>query len=126
MPFFRKDTLVLITRFNRMIRSKILWGIFAFIIAFAFVGASALSSARRPGGCGSQPSTNVAGMLNGEEVSERELALARFFELGLRSNIPIPKELEDTLHRSAWRRLALLKTARQLGLGAGEIRSAQQ
>ena len=117
---------MLITKFNKLIRNKILWGVFAFIIAFAFVGASALSSARRTGGCGRQQPASGAGVLYGETVSEREFGLARLFELGMRQNVPIPEEMQEILRNNAWRRLVLVKTASRLGLSTtqGEVGEA--
>ena len=61
------NTMMFITKFNRLIRSKILWLIFAVVIVFAFVfwdlNTTGISQAEHQ---------NTAGKLDGESISNKE------------------------------------------------------
>ncbi|MFC1452291.1 SurA N-terminal domain-containing protein [Verrucomicrobiota bacterium] len=111
---------MLITKFNRMIRSKVLWSIFAVVVSVSFVG---FLGPRQ--GCGSADDRRIGeGSLYGENVSSREFVVARFFELGLKDNVPLTPEENEDLRARVWRRLAVLKKARQIGIETtdGELR----
>lgn len=104
---------MLISKFNKMIRNRLLWGVFAVIVVIAFVGAFS------PGRGGDrEPSNGGVGTLYGEPVSGRELAIARFYAAGMRDTGNLTSEMFDGLTRNAWRRLAALRTAERLGLVA--------
>ena len=106
---------MLITKFNRLIRSKILWGIFAVIISISFLGAGLLS---KDGDASS--SRGVEGTLYGEDVSSREFRITRFFEYGLfRNRVPTPEE-NRALRARVWERLAALRAAQRLGITVTE------
>ncbi len=113
---------MLITKFNKMIRNRFLWGIFAVLISVSFVFAFS------QGGCEKNTSTRAAGRIYGEDVSPEELQAARFFELGLQRNVNLPPEAYGYLRERAWQRIAALKTADQLGItvSKGEILQAIQ
>ncbi|MBR4611683.1 MAG: hypothetical protein IKO40_03110, partial [Kiritimatiellae bacterium] len=65
-----------IYHFNRMIRSRILWIIFAVVIAFAFLSVD--SCYRNPGGRGgAERNPNEAGSVAGESVSYDEYDFTR-------------------------------------------------
>jgi hypothetical protein len=106
---------MLITRFNRLIRSRILWGGLAVLIAFAFVGSSILSDS----GCARQPQqANAAGILFDEPVTRDAYQAARYFELGLRRAAALDDTGEARLHNRTWQRLAALRLAASMGLTA--------
>jgi len=101
---------MLITKFNKMIRNKFIWGFIAIIISVFFV--LSFSSMR---GC-SSALPDTAGHLYGEEVSQGALRTARYFELGLQSDRGLDREAFDELRRRTWKRLAVLRMAEKLGL----------
>ncbi len=105
---------MLITKFNKMIRNKILWGCFASLICIAFVFSFG------QGGCDkSTPKrTNSVAKIYGEDVTPRELMLARYFEMGLRQNVNLPPEALAMLGERALQRIAKLRLATSLGLTA--------
>lgn len=101
---------MLITKFNKMIRSRILWGIFAIIVSGSFVGVSL-----KTGGCSARPENSV-GSISGKPVSFDELAEAKRFELRLRNTGSLSDSELDQLDEAAWKRLATLKYAEQIGV----------
>ena len=101
---------MLISKFNRMIRNRFVWGFFAFIVCLAFVGGSLKMS-----GCGKQTAGTV-GTINGEEISGRELEKAMLYELGFKSKGRLSDSQRDELSKQAWKRLATLKHAEKLGV----------
>ena len=105
---------MLISKFNRMIRSKILWGVFAVLISLAFVFTFTGGS----GGCNDKdvPRGDIAGKIGDQDVSQRDYLMARFFELGMRRNINLPPEGEQVLRERVWERLAALQAAEGLGI----------
>lgn len=103
--------MLLITKFNKLIRNKLIWTLIAVVIVFAFVLAGAATD-----GCGNNQQTGRgAGSLFGEEISRQELAQAQYFELGLRQT-QLDDEQRVMLRKRAWMRLAALKTAADLGI----------
>jgi len=116
---------VLITQFNKLIRNKIVWSVFAFIIAFFFVGASVTSR-----GCGSpdQQHRGAEGRLFDKDVASSDFFAARYFELGLRSNRPLTSEENAILRNRTWARLAALHLADKLQVSASpaEIQAVLQ
>jgi hypothetical protein len=104
---------MLITKFNRMIRNKWLWGGFAVVISIMFVGT--FSPAK--GGCyADKKNPHGSGQLYGETVSAEEFNMARFFELGMRSNANLNPEAAEHLRIRTWKRLAALRTADRMGI----------
>jgi hypothetical protein len=109
---------MLITKFNKMLRNRIVWWIIGGIVIFTFVG---WFSPR--GGCEVTPKAGSAGTLNGEPVSDAELSQARFHTfLGLclmtGRAIAITPELDKELREQAWKRVAALREARRLNITA--------
>jgi hypothetical protein len=108
---------VFIYHFNRLIHNRVLWIVFAVIVAFAFLSVDSCSS----GASGNRLS---AGKLGGKTVDAERFAFAERFVGGGRNRAPdISPALVET---QAWRHLAALHTARTLGLAssAEEIRQA--
>lgn len=106
-----------IYHFNRLIHNRVLWILFAVVVAFAFLSVDSCSST--PGGNG--PAT---GTLGGKPVDAAQFALAERFVGGGRNRPDdMPPALVET---QAWRHLAALQTARNLRLEGtpDEIRQA--
>lgn len=95
-----------IIKFNNMIRNKWIWGIFAVIVAGAFVFSDVSCSNNQTDGAGS------AGLLNGEPVSRDEYALVRQSVAFDTADAGADAQPE----RDTWERLAALKVAQQLGI----------
>ena len=110
---------MLITKFNNMIRNKVLWGIFAVLISISFVFAFSR------GGCDRKTNTRAAGQVYGEDISHQELQAARDYELGLQRNPNLSPEAYDILRNRAWQRIAALKTAERLGVTVSEVEIAK-
>lgn len=107
-----------IYRFNRLIRNRFLWIVFAVVVAFAFLSVD--SCVRNPGGDVSR----AAGRLGGKAVDATDFSLAELFVAGGRARrAQMPPSMVET---QAWRHLAALHTARGMGLGStdDEIRQA--
>lgn len=101
---------MLITKFNKMIRNRIVWAALVFIISISFVWYFQPSK--------DQDSSNdrVEGRVYGQDVSPEEFNRARFFALGMRDKSGLSPELNKTLRNITWKRIAELKLAQQLGL----------
>lgn len=117
---------MLITKFNSMIRNRIVWWIIGGVVIVTFVG---WFSPR--GGCESVPTSSPTGTLDGKPVSEIEIRQARFntyLELCLATGriLRMTPEIDKELREEAWRRIAALRTAETLGIGASreEVLSA--
>ena len=101
-----------IYQFNRLIRSRLLWGFFAIIISVAFVsvGSCGRAGSERP---------DVAGKLNGKNISiaaynQGDFAVRGF---GARRNTAMPAQVAT---RRIWEQLAALQVAAKAGLTAGK------
>lgn len=114
---------MLISKFNKMIRNRLLWGIFAVIISISFVGLFTSS-----GGCeGAEQADAVVGTVDDLSVTQSELQRARFFtmlQLSLMMGRPFAghtpemmREFEDM----SWRRALALKKAESLGLRVSNL-----
>lgn len=118
---------MLITKFHRLIQSRLLWIAFLVIVVFTFV----IWGTQMPKA--SERQANNAGMLNGESIPYEEYQQARFntylsIVLMTGRAVPITDELEKQLHDMSWQRLASLKEAAKLGITASDdevIRSIQ-
>lgn len=107
---------MLITKFNKMIRNRIVWWIIGGIVIVTFVG---FFSPR--GGCEPVKKIGQAGELNGQPVTDAEIRQARFntyLELCLMTGrmLRLNPEIDNELREEAWRRIAALRTADKLGL----------
>ena len=108
-----------IYHFNRLIRSRILWGFFAIIISVAFVAV---------GSCFQAPKDSlVAGQINGKKIAvntfEQAVQAIRGFGRN-RDN----QTAANVVDRRAWEQIAARMTAEKNGLSASkdEIRSMLQ
>ncbi|MCL2105355.1 MAG: SurA N-terminal domain-containing protein, partial [Kiritimatiellaeota bacterium] len=109
-----------IYQFNRLIRSRLLWGFFAIIISVAFVS---VGSCGRSAGGGSDP--GVAGKLNGKKISVAAYDQVDGFirGFGRNRNTEIP---EREVARRVWEQLAARQVAAKNGVTSGkeDIREA--
>lgn len=104
---------MLISKFNRIIRSRIVWTILGGIFALSlvvFIGPNT-GSCSPTGDVGS-----VEGVLNGKPVSSRDFRLARFYELRMRESSGLGDEAQAKLRQRVWARLAALQAAEAMGI----------
>jgi hypothetical protein len=119
---------MLISKFHRLIQSRLLWGAFLVVIVFSFV----IWGTKMPGEARQEREDRAEGMLDGKPITPEEFRKAYFnsrLAIGLMLNrMPPPSpELEKELRRTTWQRLAAEHQARALGLPAttdGEVRNA--
>jgi len=107
---------VFIYHFNRLIRSRILWGFFVIVIAVAFVAVDS---------CFQRPQDRMAaGKLNGKTVTSEEFdrVVQTIRGFGQNRDNTTPASVVD---RRAWEQLAARQVARKNGLAASrdEIRA---
>lgn len=105
-----------ITKFNRLIRSKILWWVITIIVIVAFVGAY---SSYRTAGCGSSEEDNVryfAGRLNGRNITHAEFELARKYTVGFKEPESIETEDRNIIREQTWKRFVALEKADKLNI----------
>ncbi|MCX6997676.1 MAG: peptidylprolyl isomerase [Kiritimatiellaeota bacterium] len=111
---------MLISKFHRLIQSRLLWGTFLVIIVISFVGWGV----KWPG-CSAQP-TGGEGLLDGKPVPPEEFQQAYnnsrlgFALMTGRSVVATPAVAKD-LRQATWRRIAMLRQAHGLGLIASDI-----
>ncbi len=98
-----------ITKFNKMIRNRILWGAFAIIVCIAFIGAYSM-------GGGNQQADRLAGRINGHDVSLDKFNQATLYTMELRQPRQLEPEMQQLLRKETWKRLAALQTADEMGL----------
>jgi SurA N-terminal domain len=106
---------MLITKFHRLIQSKILWLLFLVIIVFSFV----IWGTQMP--TTEDQAANDAGKLNGESIPFEKFQEARFHSylsavLMSGRQINITPEIDEQLTEMAWQRIASLQEAERLGL----------
>lgn len=104
-----------ISKFNKLIRNRMLWGAFAFIVVISFVAWGTRTGGRR----GSQEDT--AGKLYGKPVSNdqfRKEYFNTYLSMSLMFGRPlkVTDKLNDLMRKLAWRRMVVLHTAGELGL----------
>ena len=106
-----------IYHFNRLIRNRVLWGIFAIFIALAFVGA---------GSCMKQPQDGQsAGKINGKSITFNDFRLVVRAIRGFGQN----RDNETSaavVDRRAWEQLAARELAEENGINPGnkEVQNA--
>lgn len=103
---------MLITKFNRMIRNRLLWGIFAVGVCASFV--LSFSAVKQS----SENTERFAGVLNGQKISYDEFLRARFFETKMRDSSENTSEDLAAVNQRCWKRILALKTAEKLGITA--------
>lgn len=111
---------MMIMKFNKLIRNKVVWWIFGSIVIITFVG---WFSPR--GGCDTAKKTNDIGSLDGKPVTDAELRHARFntyLNLCLMTErIPtITPAMDQELRLMSWRRIAALRAADEMDLTASQ------
>jgi len=112
---------MMITRFHRLIQSRLLWGFFLVIIVFSFV----IWGTMTPGQARKAREENAAGTLFGEHIAPDEFQAAyRSAYLGLvlstGRELNMNDRLSGLLREETWKRLAALKTAEKMGLTTAE------
>ena len=112
---------MLISKFHRLIQSRLLWATFLIIIVFSFV----IWGTQMPSQNKAAKEANAEGKLNGKWVSREEFRKAYFdtymsvvFAVG--KPIHMTKKIDEEIRKSAWRRIVALKQAKDLGLGASD------
>jgi len=111
---------MLITKFNKLIRNRLIWAFVAVLVSVSFV-----LSAGAVKGCKTDERQSGMGELFGRKVSREEFLTARFFEMGLRDQGAMTPEAEQALSRRTWLRLAMLREADKMGLTASNEEVAQ-
>jgi hypothetical protein len=109
---------MLIMKFNKIIRNKLVWWIFGSIVIFSFVSYFGPS-----GGCDAPKAAQGIGSLDGTEVSDNEFRQARFNTylgicLSVGRVINITPRMEKELREQSWKRIAALRAAREMNLTA--------
>lgn len=100
-----------IYHFNRMIRSRILWIVFAIVIAVAFLSVD--SCYRNPSGSAPEQDVNTAGTVGGEPVSYDEYEFTKQLLQGSTANLE-PAATETQV----WAHIAAMRTVKELGITA--------
>ncbi|NOU35843.1 MAG: hypothetical protein HOO88_03610 [Kiritimatiellaceae bacterium] len=103
---------MLITRFHKLIQSKVLWYFILGVIIVSFVGffTPTMRSSNR------QQRDVTAGELSGKKVSMEEYRRAYhnsyiWYILSSGKMIPMTEEMNAALHKEAWQRVAVLRKA---------------
>ncbi|VGO17403.1 Peptidyl-prolyl cis-trans isomerase D [Pontiella desulfatans] len=114
---------MMISKFHKIIQSKVVWGIFAVAICFAFVTVYTGQKASSGSNQQVDPAKEVAGRLWGEEVSRQEYGRAYqhvyvMYSMMMGRALNINDEINEVITRAAWQRIATLKKANQMGLNA--------
>ncbi len=112
---------MMISKFHRLIQSKIVWGAFAVLISVAFVGVYTPGAKSRSEAKRDRKESQIAGRLFGEEVSRIEFGRAYqsiyvMYTMMFGRAINITEEIDEVFRTAAWQRIATLKKARQLGM----------
>ena len=112
---------MMISKFHRLIQSRILWGAFLIIIVFSFV----IWGMVWPSQMDDADQLNAAGKLDGEAVSHGEYRSAYLSTYMARSlsagrEIASTPENDAILRRLSWQRLATLREAAKLGIVASD------
>lgn len=107
---------MLITKFNSMIRNRIVWWIIGGIIIITFVG---WFSPR--GSCESPSAAGEIAKLDGTPVTQQQLQSARnnqyvTYCLMARRPLKMTPAIQKILAEQSWKRLAALQAARKMGL----------
>lgn len=111
---------MMIMKFNKMIRNKVVWWIIGGIVIITFVGWFTPR-----GGCDTAALSNDVGTLDGKPVTDAELRNARFntyLSICLMSGrVPnMTPAMDRELRTLAWRRVAALRAAKELNLTASQ------
>lgn len=118
---------MMITRFHKLIQSKVVWYIILGVIVITFVGF--FTPTMRSGSGRSKP--QAAGELFGRKVMAEEYRHARqntylWYVLSAGRMIPMTDRLAAALHTEAWQRVAALRKAAQEKIAATDQEVVQQ
>ncbi len=111
---------MLITKFHKLIQSKLLWISFLVIVVFSFV----IWGTQMPENS-EQQAMSAPGMLDGEPVKPEVFSRARFntylgLVMAVGRAVPVNDELSEQLDHAAWQRIASLREADKLGIQASD------
>ena len=112
---------MLISKFHRLIQSRLLWASFLVIIIFTFV----VWGMQSPGASKKAREAMAAGKLYGKFVSQAEFQKAYFntymsVVLMVGRPLDMTRDLDKELRAAAWRRLVTLQKAAELGMTASD------
>jgi peptidyl-prolyl cis-trans isomerase D len=118
---------MMISKFHKLIQSRLLWGTFLVIIVFSFV----IWGMVWPSDLDKAEQANAAGRLDGELVGLGEFRTA-YLNTYLTRALALGREIQSTpetdaiLRQMSWQRLATLREANQMGIAAtdDELRGA--
>ncbi|MBI2437228.1 MAG: SurA N-terminal domain-containing protein [Lentisphaerae bacterium] len=120
--------MMFISRFNRLIRNKIVWSAFAFMVVLSFVAWQT-----QTGGGGGEEGQNATATLDGKPIPEAEARSAYFnsylsMALMTGGRLKLTPRIDAALKQMAWRRLIALRAAQEARLtsSAEEVISAIQ
>jgi len=119
---------MLISKFHRLIQSRLLWGAFLVVIVFSFV----IWGTKMPGAIEEERAQRAEGLLNGKPIPPEEFRRSYFnsrLAIGLMlGRLPPPSaDYEKELRKTTWQRVAAEHQARELGLPEttdNEVRAA--
>lgn len=110
---------MLITKFHRLIQSKLLWATFLIVVVFSFViwGTSMPSQKERHAG--------TPGLLDGKPVSQAEFQKEYFSTyltvvMAIGQDINRTPQVDEQLRQAAWQRIVALRAAAQMGITASD------
>jgi len=112
---------MMISKFHKIIQSKVVWGAFAVLISVAFVSVSVPGSRSRSAAKRMRKEAQLAGKMFGEDVSRNEFGRAYqniyvSYVLMTGRPITITEEIDKLFREAAWQRIAMLKKAQKLGM----------
>jgi peptidyl-prolyl cis-trans isomerase D len=112
---------MLITNFNKLIQSKLVWGLFIALVVFAFVAMDIATPERSP----QKKATDPIGLMFNQEVTRGEFDNAYrdvylLYVLATGAEPRLDERTDTLLQESAWQRLAILDKADQLGFSISD------
>ena len=110
---------MLITNFNKLIQSKIVWGLFILLVAFAFVAMDMATTDGAP----QETISDVLGTIFEEDITRGEFLSSYrnvylIYSIMTGEALQIDEETDLALTEAAWNRLAVLKKAKEIGYTA--------
>jgi hypothetical protein len=110
---------MLITNFNKLIQSKIVWGLFIGLVVFAFVAMDMATPDASPQRSANDP----IGIVFGDEITRQEFLTSYrnvylIYSIMTGEALQVDEETDQALTEAAWNRLAVLKKAREQGYSA--------
>ena len=101
---------MLISKFNKLIRNKVVWAVFAVVVSLSMVGFFAPQPRENR-----EQRRDGIGSLFGEDVTREEFSRARLFAQSFQP-MRGGEDVQRLVDEEAWRRLAALRYAEKLGL----------